>query len=191
MSSCLHELVGEKGVEAKINKIRLEFNNPSCRDKIWVLVEGGSDQKLFSKLVDGKHVKVEVVPGGVESLRKAVKVLTEKIDCLLGIRDADFLRMDNERETIKCLFMTDGHDAEIMIVMCDEAFKSLVAEFKNDRLADFQSLREELFVSIKFLSGVRWKNSLEGLELNFNGLGFLGSFFDKESKEFNIVDCLR
>jgi len=171
------------------NCIRLELRHPAGKNRIWVLVEGDTDQKLFAKLIDGQHVKVEQVHGGVENLRKAIETLVDETNRVVGIRDSDFLQLSGKRETIKYLFVTDCHDAEMMIVQCDHSFSSVVAEFSGKRFKDFQLLRNEIIQSLTFLSGIRWKNETANLELNFKGLG-VGCFYDGESKVLQIEACL-
>lgn len=171
------------------NSIRLELRHPAGKNRIWVLVEGDTDQKLFAKLIDGQHVKVEQVHGGVENLRKAIETLIEETSQVIGIRDSDFLHLDRKSETIKFLFVTDHHDAEMMIVQCDHSFSSVVAEFSGNRFKDFHLLRDEILQSIAFLAGIRWKNNSENLELNFKGLG-MGCFYDGASRVLKIEACL-
>lgn len=171
------------------NSIRLELRHPAGKNRIWVLVEGDTDQKLFAKLIDGQHVKVEQVHGGVKNLKKAIETLINETSQVIGIRDSDFFHLDGKEEAIRFLFITDYHDAEMMIIQCDNSFSSVVAEFSSDRFKDFYLLRDEILKSIVFLAGIRWKNNSENLELNFKGLG-LGCFYDGASKILGIEACL-
>jgi len=43
-----------------VNSIRLQLRHPSGYDKIWIIVEGETDQKLFSKPINGDHVESEI-----------------------------------------------------------------------------------------------------------------------------------
>ena len=58
----------------------------------------------------------------------------------------------------------------MMILSCDAAFQSVVAEYLVSRRTDFDVLRQEILNSIAFLGVIRWLNNLESLELNFKGL---------------------
>ena len=96
-----------------IGEIRQARRHPIGKNYLWVLVEGITDQKLYAKLIDGNNTKVEMVPGktkGIEHLRNALLILTKETDKVIGIRDADFLHLDEQQETIDCLFLTDAHD---------------------------------------------------------------------------------
>ena len=163
---------------SKIIEIRLLLRHPTKKNYLWVLVEGETDQKLFAKLIDGINTKVEMVHGGgVEHLRRAVSILIQETNQVIGICDADFLHLDQKQERINFLFLTDVHDAEMVILSCDAAFQSVVAEYLEYRRTDFDLLRQEILNSIAFLGVIRWLNNLESLELNFKGLS-LAAFID-------------
>lgn len=172
-----------------INSIRLELRHPNAKNRIWVLVEGDTDQRLYNKLLDGVEVNVEIVHGGLESLRKAMCQLVDETDRVIGIRDADFLHIDSQTEAIDRLFLTDKHDAEMMIVACDHAFRALVSEFIPKKIQDIMPLRSELIQSLVFLGKLRWINNRENLEFNFKGLG-LREFYDGELKTLDVKKCL-
>ena len=176
---------------SKINEIRLELRHPTGKKYFWVLVEGETDQKLFAKLIDGINTRVEMVHGGgVEPLRRTMSVLIQETKQVIGIRDADFLHLDQQQETINFLFLTDVHDAEMMILSCDAAFKSVVAEYLASSLTDFYLLRKKILESIAFLGVIRWINNSESLELNFKGLS-LAAFIDPIKLILDKQGCIQ
>jgi hypothetical protein len=143
-------------------------------------------------LIDGNNTKVEIVPGsrGIENLRNAMLILIEETDRVIGIRDADFLHLDKKQETIDCLFLTDAHDGEMMLLSCDTAFESIVAEYIPHIRVDFKNFRYKLLASLKYLSGIRWLNKTENLELNFKGIG-LDNFYDAIGLTLNKTMCIQ
>ncbi|HAO23435.1 MAG: hypothetical protein BWK80_13975 [Desulfobacteraceae bacterium IS3] len=179
-----------------VGSIRQQLRHPSGLDKIWIIVEGIDDHKLFSKLIDGHHVKIEFNPngGGKVPLEKAVSDLLKETNRILGIRDADFLYLEGKKETAKNIFLTDFHDAEMMIISCDNACHAVVAEYLREEKEPC-SLREKILKSISFIGGVRWINisdgltSCESLGLNFDGLG-LGKFYDGTVLVLDEGKCL-
>ncbi|MGZ5209204.1 MAG: DUF4435 domain-containing protein [Sulfuricurvum sp.] len=173
-----------------INTIRLELRHPAGKKYLWILVEGETDQKLYAKLIDGNNTKIEMVHGGVESLRKALSILILETKQILGIRDADFLHLDEQQETIDCLFLTDAHDGEMMLLSCDTAFESIVAEHLPRERLDFRNFRHKLLASLGFLSGIRWLNDTENLELNFKGIG-LNNFYDAINLTLHKTQCIQ
>lgn len=173
-----------------INTIRLELRHPAGKKYLWILVEGITDQKLYTKLIDGNNTKVEMVHGGVESLRKALSILILETKQILGIRDADFLHLDEKQETIDCLFLTDTHDGEMMLLSCDTAFESIVAEYLPLKRAYFRDFRRELLASLVFLGGIRWLNNNEDLKLNFSGID-LDKFYNAIELTLNKMMCIQ
>jgi hypothetical protein len=175
-----------------INTIRLELRHPAGKKYLWILVEGETDQKLYAKLINGNNTKVEIVSGsrGVENLRNAMLILIEETDRIIGIRDADFLHLDHKQESIDCLFLTDAHDGEMMLLSCDTAFESIVAEYLPLKRGDFKNFRRKLLSSLGFLSGIRWLNNTENLKLNFKGIG-LNNFYDAIDLTLNKTKCIQ
>jgi len=149
-----------------INSIRLQLRHPSGAAKVWIIVEGETDQKLFSKLIDGHDVKIEISHGGLNGLLRAVSKLLKETARILGIRDADFLHLEGKKETVENIFLTDFHDAEMMIISCDNAYHGVVAEYLKEEEEPYP-LRKKILKSIAFIGGLRWINVSESLERNF------------------------
>ncbi|OQY54055.1 MAG: hypothetical protein B6245_21840 [Desulfobacteraceae bacterium 4572_88] len=164
-----------------IGSIRQQLRHPSGVNRIWIIVEGADDEKLFKKLIDGPHVKIEFNPngGGKIPLLRTVAELLKETDRILGIRDADFLYLEGKRETNQNIFLTDFHDAEMMIISCDDAYHAVVAEYLSVK-GNPSALREKILKSVRFIGGLRWINDAESLGLNFKNLGF-GNFYDGEN----------
>ncbi len=176
--------------ESFIDTIRLSLRHPTGHKKYWILVEGETDQKLYKKLIDGDKTQVKAVsPKGIVSLRSILKTLLaesteslQPIKRVLGIRDADFLHLDGQQESQANLFITDFHDAEMMMIACDETFKSWVSEYLSEELDNFEQLRHQFLQSLVFLSGLRWLNHREDLTLKVDG------FYDETCLNSNRQD---
>lgn len=174
-----------------IGEIRQSSRHPIGKTYVWVLVEGITDQKLYSKLLDCETTKVEIVQGGgIKPLRDAMKVLVNENDRVVGIRDADFLHIDNQQEMIGRLFVTDTHDAEMLMLACDTVFQHLLREHIPSESSQFNILREKLLGSLAFVGGIRWLDHLEGLGLKFKDIG-LGDFYDAANLELNKARCIQ
>lgn len=174
-----------------IDEIRLASRHPIGKNYVWILVEGITDQKLYKKLMDSENTKVEMVHGGgIEKLREAMQILVNENRRVIGIRDADFMHLDQQHESIDNLFITDAHDAEIMLLSCDTVFQHLLAEHLPSESSRFELLRDKLLSSLAFIGGIRWLNSAESLELNFKGIG-LADFYDATELKVNIQQCIQ
>ena len=171
-----------------IGEIHRARRHPTGKNYIWILVEGITDQRLYAKLIDGQNTKVEMVHGGVEKLREVLVILTQETKQVLGIRDADFLHLNNEQEIVDNLFLTDMHDSEMMMLSCDTTFQSIVAEYIPSKRNSFSDLRTEILISLSFLSGIRWINAIECLELNFKS--GLAIFYNSESLVIDKQKCI-
>ncbi len=173
----------------KINTIRLQLRHPSGSDKVWILVEGESDQKLFGGLIDGQNARVERVHGGLTSLRKAVETLAKETKQVIGIRDADFLRLEEKRESVPSLYLTDYHNAEMMMVASNRTLASLVAEYLNVNTYQPAVLRERVLQSLAPLGYIRWYNHQRDGQLTFRGLAF-SNFFDPITLSCQVEVCI-
>ena len=178
-----------------IGDIRLKIRHPAGINTVWVLLEGDSDVRLYRKLIDGHNVEVKQAycsdGSGLTSLKKVLKALREddQIDRVIGIRDADFLHLNNKKENTSYLFVTDYHDMEMMTIASDKTFKSVVAERCGNCLSDYQKLRQDILQSIKFIGGIRWYNERYACEYNFKGLGF-GKYYNSEILELDQQKCV-
>ena len=119
-----------------INLIRQTFNSPSGQDKIWILVEGEDDCKIYSKFFQEKKCKIEQVHGGVAQLETAIEQLQKYKDRVIGIRDADFCNITNNYNAFANLFYTDYHDIEMMMIYNDETFKNILFEYGLSEISD-------------------------------------------------------
>jgi Protein of unknown function (DUF4435) len=174
-----------------IGEIRLSMKHPLGRFYVWVLVEGVTDQKLYAKLMDAETTKVQIAHGGgIRDLRYVMEVLVQESDRIIGIRDADFLHLDKQQESIDRLFVTDAHDAEMMMLSCDTVLQHLLAEHLPSESSKFKPLRENLLNSLAFLGGIRWLNHTENLMLNFTEVS-LGAFYDAANWELNKTQCIQ
>jgi len=178
-----------------IGTIRLEVGHPAESKTVWILLEGDSDLRLYRKLIDGNNAEVRQVyysgSSGLTALKKALKVLREddQIDRVIGIRDADFLHLNDEEENTSCLFITDYHDIEMMTIASDSTFEAVVAEYCGNRLHDYPELRDSILKSIRFIGGIRWYNDKHSCGYNFKGLGF-GKYYDSEELELKQQECV-
>ena len=171
--------------QTKINELRLDISHPKSRGKVFVLLEGESDIKLYRKLFNNDTCKIETIPGGKIFLEKGLEILNDIYKLIIGIRDADFLHLKGAKPQFSNLFLTDYHDYELMMASEIECHCPIFFEHTKIVSKDHNSTFEKLLNSIRFLGYFRWYNEIENLEFNFRGLG-LNDLFDK--KTFTIDD---
>jgi Protein of unknown function (DUF4435) len=171
--------------ESKITELRLDISHPRSKGKVFVLLEGESDIKLYRKLFNNDTCKIETIPGGKIFLEKGLGDLNKIYKLIIGIRDADFLHLERAKPQTPNLFLTDYHDYELMMASESQCHCSVFFERTNINPNDHNSTFEKLLKSIQFLGYFRWYNEIKSLEFNFRGLG-INDLFDKNT--FTIDD---
>lgn len=154
----------------KANELKLLYRHPSSKGFLWVLVEGISDVKLFSKFIPDPSVHIEEAYGGKPDLIKAVEELRNDSTRFLGIVDADFEWLE---ETVPSnwhsILRTDWHDIEMSMIFDDDAFKACIAEVSPSHLESFNEIRSNVVCSCDTIGALRYFNSLNDVDFNFKG----------------------
>jgi hypothetical protein len=166
--------------ESKITELRLDISHPKSRGKVFVLLEGESDVKLYRKLFNNDTCKIETIPGGKIFLEKGLETLNDIYKLIIGIRDADFLHLEGQKPQFSNLFLTDYHDYELMMASESQCHCPIFFEHTKIASKEHNLIFEKLLNSIQFLGYFRWYNEIENLEFNFRGLG-LNDLFDKRT----------
>lgn len=166
--------------QTKINELRLDIAHPKSKGKVFVLLEGESDVKLYRKLFNNDTCKIETIPGGKIFLEKGLEILNDIYKLIIGIRDADFLHLQGEKPQFSNLFLTDYHDYELIMALESQCHCPIFFEHTTIASNDHNSTFDKLLNSIRFLGYFRWYNEIENLEFNFRGLG-LNDLFDKRT----------
>nr|WP_279307075.1 DUF4435 domain-containing protein [Marinobacter sp. BGYM27] len=150
------------------------MKHPSYKGKALLVVEGSSDVRLFRSLLCVTKVKIESVQGKIE-LATIVNELKEDTPSIFGLRDADFDRLLGSEPPEDYIFITDEHDAEIMMIR-SRAFDSFLAEFsKQESHEELQAnLRNEIFKAGYVIGLFRLVNELDELKLKFRSISFSG-----------------
>jgi hypothetical protein len=158
--------------QEKLNELRLDISHPNSNGKVFVLVEGESDIRLFRKFFNLQNCKVESIPGGNAKLEKCVNELVTVYALVIGIRDADFLHLRTVPYSNTNMFLTDYHDIEMTLVSEDTVFSALVFEYTNIPPADHAAIRSDIIKSIEQLSLLKWLNYKKNLKIVFSKTGF-------------------
>lgn len=155
----------------KIDELILDARHPQSRNKIFVLVEGIDDVKLYPKFFN-EFCKIEPIPGGVTKLENSLTDIPRHVKRinLLAIRDADFMHIENKQAIFSNLFLTDTHDSETMLIANDETLSAVIYEFLPYNSLPINDLRIQFLQAVEFLGYLRWYNNLNNFEFNFRGL---------------------
>ncbi|MEY4904091.1 MAG: hypothetical protein RLZZ292_1906 [Bacteroidota bacterium] len=164
----------------KMDELRLDISHPNNHGKVFILLEGDSDIRLYRKLCNEYTTRIEVIPGGKLKLEQGLAELSLVYPQLLGIRDADFLHLEAINSTQSNLFLTDYHDMEMLIASCDKTFSAVIYEFCDDLGQTHSHLKQQFLKAIAFIGYCRWYNEIKNVELNFKGVHF-GDLFNVQT----------
>ncbi len=150
------------------------------KQHIGIIVEAKTDENLFGNMFQ-KDCCIFFHANGWSKAIPAIKQVNQhSIKGVICIIDADFRRIENEIPEIDNLFMTDHHDAEMMMI-ASPAWESLINEYadtsapKNSglsKLAAYEkksgySIKDHLLQSCQPLSCLILLNEREHLSLEF------------------------
>lgn len=108
----------------------------------YLLIEGKKDVKLYRRLINSQSVRVRSTSGKY-NLREVFEILEQRgFGRKIGIRDADFLRLpDNPKydaSYAKPIFVTDGHDSEMMMIMAGALNDLLLIVSDDEKINTFR-----------------------------------------------------
>jgi len=156
----------------KLTELRLDFAHPNSQGKAYILLEGDSDVRLYRKLFNTNVCKIETLPGGKTKLEEGLIELQQLNNIVIGIRDADFMHLENKTVTTNHLFLTDLHDLEMSLISSNSAFCSVAYEFCTGSQEEHNPIRMSILNCISFIGYLRWYNELNDIRLNFDAVNF-------------------
>ncbi len=165
--------------QQKLDELIFETRHPKNRNRVFILLEGESDVRLFRKCFNMNVCKVEAIPGGNPKLEECTAMLAGRLPRVFGIRDADFLHLQAAHYDQPNMFLTDYHDMEMTLVANPHVFAEVLAEHApvDDPLgherARQQEFRAQLMAALEAVSLLKWLNAREDLRLCFSGCGFV------------------
>ncbi|SRR6266478_342623 len=151
----------------------------------FMLVEGNSDERLYSAFVDASACQIKICLGR-ESLLAATAILdTDRFAGFLGIADADFEWIDPTIAVSQNLFFTDLHDLECVMVN-SAAFERLLSQLaSHKKLAEWRrsnnvNVRQHLLEAAVEIGYLLWHSQKEGVGLTLSNLE-VREFIDRDS----------
>ena len=162
----------------KLNELRMSKNHPLMKNKVFILLEGKTDIKLFRNIFNHQTTYIEQIKGK-EKVIEALEILQEEgFIKIFGIKDSDFDNLENIVYGNINLFLTDYADMEIQMIE-SSAFESLINEFSHQDCYDnfLNNLKNKLYNEALNIGYLRWYNEKEFREnssylLRFRGLKF-------------------
>lgn len=154
--------------QEKLNELRLDISHPNSNGISFILLEGDTDIRLFRKLFNLNNCKVENIPGGNKKLEECVQTLVNIYPLIIGIRDADFIRINESEYLLNNMFLTDLHDIEMTMLNFEPILNAIVFEYSNLNKSQHLAFKNNLLDVIKHISYLKLLNDRENLELTFS-----------------------
>jgi hypothetical protein len=152
----------------KLNELRLDISNPNSKGISFIFLEGDTDIRVFRKLFNLEKCKVESIPGGNKKLEDCVEELVKIYPLVIGIRDADFIRINTPKYSHINTFLTDLHDIEMTMLNFEPILNAIVFEYSKIDKSQHETFRSDLMNTIKHISYLKLLNDKENLELKFD-----------------------
>ena len=149
-----------------ISEITLLINEPSNSNKVFVVLEGDTDRRLFKSLLHESStiLMVHNTKNGLCGIVNEYFVNSKRV---IGIRDRDY-EMSKSCSKGK-VFFCDYCCAEMMIISIDECMQKLASNFYLGELR-FDELRLHILSMLSFLSVCRMHNERKMLGIEFGGV---------------------
>ena len=155
----------------------------------YILVEGISDQRLFTKFVERQYCKIKGVEGksnvlfAIENLRKG------NVKGVIAIIDQDYDSLLGKVNVAENVFVTDTHDIETMIIKTGDLSSFYAEYFDLDRMERVEkrwktSFIQKVIQATRIIGNLRFVSEYYQLFLGFKGLRYK-DFIDAN---YN-VDC--
>ena len=112
------------------NEILLQSKSPQYRNKYFVLVEGVTDIKFFTKNFCQREICFKSMNSGKPVVKESVDYLIRNgLSKVFGVCDADFDHIDNI--SYENILLTDFHDLEMLFIESSCLYK-IFCEYLND-----------------------------------------------------------
>jgi len=154
-------------LEPKLVEIRMSISHLQNKDKVFILLEGKTDIKLFRNIFSNIYTDTTALDGK-DNLMEALRILEqENYSKIIAIKDADFDHLE-EVNYPNNLFITDFHDMEVQMIESN-ALSSIINEFtSNDCHSSLiDNLKNEIYDIAIEISYIRWYSNKQGGLFNF------------------------
>lgn len=174
---------------------KLKMLRSGKKNKSFMVVEGVTDLRLYSKFVDEALCNI-IIADSKQNVRACIIACNEEgVEGIIGIVDADFSRLEETEEEIPNLFKTDAHDLECML-MRSPAYEDIIKEYVNiNKYARFEGRSQErvrniLLRNAAIIGYLRWYSLQKNLGFNFSMLDF-SLFVDPHTLEVDIESLVK
>lgn len=170
----MHNTVLEENTDtAIVEDLRLQTNHELNVSKVFILVEGNDDKKVYQQFF---NEKVEFsIAGNCLKVVESMVLISQDLQLqnrVIGIKDADFDHLTRKESATPTLFLTDTHDAETLILTSCSVVRKICMEIIGKYEDSVMSMAIKNIFPLSFL---RYYNEVKVLSMpdadgiNFNG----------------------
>ncbi len=140
----------------------------------FLVVEGVTDSRLYSKFADPVHVRIIIAHSKDNVRHSVVECQTKRRDGrVIGIADADLDRLLNRR-CVPQVFLTDRNDME-STALCSRALQDVLAEYGDqEKIKAFENRHGKISDALAKAAGpvciLMYISYKKGMNLNFKDL---------------------
>jgi len=151
--------------------------SPSWNNRVFVLLEGSDDWRIYPKFFDGSRVTLEYT-GWKGQVLPSLKTVDRYNVIAIGICDADFQNLQNIAPGCSNLFFTDCHDIEMTMLKTVHILVNALTEYGLQKEAN--TILQDAMGETEFYAYTRWYSKYNTVGLKFKGLD-LASFLQLDT----------
>jgi hypothetical protein len=159
------------------------MRSPSWNNRVFVLLEGQDDWRIYPKFFDGSRASLEYT-GGKGQVLPSLQTLDRDGIIAIGICDADFQNLQNIAPSCPNLFFTDCHDIEMTMLKTVHILVNALTEYGLQKKANV--ILQDAMRETEFCAFTRWYSEYNTIGLKFKGLG-LASFLRPDTTGTKLV----
>lgn len=150
--------------------IHLAMLSAKGMETVWIVVEAEEDVAVYEKFVQTDTTTVKTSEdtegrkgyGNVELIVREIKNEKPKAH-IIGIRDADYTRYNEEYSVPENVFLTDNRDLEMMLLKAES-----VKERLRSILSDYDNIFERCVPICRYFGYLRIYNEVQNLSVMLN-----------------------
>jgi hypothetical protein len=157
----------------------------------FILVEGRTDQKLYGKFIIRERCQIVVCLSKCQVLAALEILRASDFAGVIGIVDADFARAAAEELGHDDIFLTDGHDAEIMLLATTAVDAVLDEHSSHEKRRAWELKYGENVITRLMREAIKtgcllWFSCVNNMSLNFGELK-TQKYMDRGTLEIDVL----
>lgn len=157
----------------------------------YLIVEGNKDVKLYSKFIKKDNIRIRPALGNMK-VKETLSILEERdFKKKFGIIDSDFNKIILDKIDMDCLFETDDHDIEVMMIN-SRALENVVSLFCTpEKIIKFEKINKTNILDSLFNVAIEVGYLKLANKINDLGLSFKPKTADGNLIRYSNFTCIK